>query len=160
MTRRIALLTTVLALALALATPAAAQQNPFGPLPQTQPTVTAVPTATTTPTSSDSTGRNTLFLIGGILVAGFALMGWFIARDARRGLGEGELASIGRERDLGPHAHKRHAKAKARAKGRAQREPANRAPQVSRRTAISASSPHQTPTIPQPSCSESRTIGR
>jgi len=119
MTRRIALLTAVLALA--LATPAAAQQNPFGPLPQAQPTDTPVPTATV---SSSDTGsnRNTLFLIGGVLIAGFLIMGWFIARDARRGLGEGELASIGRERDLGPHAHKRHAKAKARAKGRAQRQ--------------------------------------
>ena len=119
MSRRIALLTTVLALA--LATPAAAQQSPFGPLPQPAPTVTVVPTATATSTSSDSTGRSTLFLIGGVLVVGFAIMGWFIARDARRGLGHSELAAVGRQRDQGPHAHKRQAKAKARAKGRAQR---------------------------------------
>jgi hypothetical protein len=80
-----------------------------------------VPTATPTATTSDSTGRNTLFLIGAVLVLGFAIMGWFIARDARRGLGESELAAVGRPRDQGPHAHKRQAKAKARAKGRAQR---------------------------------------
>jgi hypothetical protein len=118
MSRRIALLTTVLALA--LATPAAAQQNPFGGLPQPAPTVTAAPTATATSTSGDSS-RSTLFIIGAILVVGFAIMGWFIARDARRGLGEGELAAVGRDRDQGPHAHQRHAKAKARARGRAQR---------------------------------------
>ena len=119
MSRRIALVTTVLALALAPA--AAAQQNPFGPLPQPAPTVTAVPTPTATPSSDSSTGRNTLFLIGGVLVVGFAIMGWFIARDARRGLPESELAAVGRARDQGPHRHKLQAKAKARAKGRAQR---------------------------------------
>jgi hypothetical protein len=119
MSRRIALLTSVLALA--LATPAAAQQNPFGPLPQSAPTVTAAPTATAASTSGDDSSRSTLFIIGGVLVAGFAIMGWFIARDARRGLGESELAAVGRARDQGPHAHKRHAKAQARARGRAQR---------------------------------------
>jgi hypothetical protein len=121
MSRRIALLTTLLALA--LAAPAAAQQGggAFGPLPQAPPTVTAVPTAA--PTSSDSgSSRSTLFIIGGVLIVGFAIMGWFISRDARRGLGEGQLAAVGRARDDGPHAHKRQAKARARAKGRAQRQ--------------------------------------
>jgi hypothetical protein len=123
MSRRVALLTTLLVLALNLsfAIPAAAQQgSAFGPLPQAAPTVTAAPTATTTSSSSDSS-RGTLFLIGGILVVGFAVMGWFIARDARRGVAESQLAAVGRPRDEGPHAHKRQAKAKARAKGRAQR---------------------------------------
>ena len=119
MSRRIALIATLFTLALAPA--AAAQQNPFGPLPQPQPTATAVATPTATPSSDSSTGRNTLFLIGGILVVGFAVMGWFIARDARRGLPESELAAVGRSRDAGPHKHKVQAKAKARAKGRAQR---------------------------------------
>jgi hypothetical protein len=120
MSRRIALLATVLTLA--LTAPAAAQTgNAFGPLPQSQPTVTAAPTATATPASSDSTGRSTLFIIGGVLVVGFAIMGWFISRDARRGLGDSELAAVGRPRDQGPHAHERQAKAKARARGRAQR---------------------------------------
>ena len=117
--RRIALLSTLLALA--LATPAAAQQSPFGPLPQPAPTITAIPTATPTSSSDSGTGRSTLFIIGGVLVVGFAIMGWFIARDARRGLREDDLAAIGRTRDQGPHAHKQHAKAKARARGRAQR---------------------------------------
>jgi hypothetical protein len=119
MSHRIALIATVFTLALAPA--AAAQQNPFGPLPAPAPTVTAVATPTSTPSSGSSTGRNTLFLIGGVLIAGFGIMGWFIARDARRGLPESELAAVGRQRDQGPHKHKLQAKAKARSKGRAQR---------------------------------------
>jgi hypothetical protein len=119
MTRRIALITALLALA--LATPAAAQ-NPFGPLPQAAPTqqpdLTPVPTATP---DDGSTGKQTLFLIGGVLIVGFGIMGWFISRDARRGLPESQLAAVGRLREEGPHKHKRQAKAKARAKGRAQR---------------------------------------
>jgi hypothetical protein len=117
MTRRIALLTTVLALA--LATPAAAQQNPFGPLPQVAPTET--PTPTPVSTGDNSTGRTTLFIIGGALVVGFAVMGWFIARDARGSLPEEELAAMSRLREQGPHAHKQQAKAKARAKTRQQK---------------------------------------
>jgi hypothetical protein len=122
MSRRIALIATVLALASALssAIPAAAQQNPFGPLPQAAPTETPTPTAVST--SSDSnTGRNTLFLIGGVLIVGFGIMGWFISRDARRGLPDAEFAGAGRLREEGPHKHKRQAKARARQKGRAQR---------------------------------------
>ena len=120
MTRRIALITTLLALV--LVTPAAAQTNPFGPLPQAAPTqqpdLTPAPTATP---DDGGTGRNTLFLIGGVLIVGFGIMGWFISRDARRGLGETEFAGAGRLREEGPHRHKRQAKAKARAKTRAQR---------------------------------------
>jgi hypothetical protein len=41
----------------------------------------------------------------------------------------------------------------------AQREPANRTAVVSSRTPISAQSPHQTPTIPQPSASASSATG-
>ena len=118
MSRRIALIATLLTLA--IASPAAAQQSPFSPLPTVAPT--AVPTPTATPSSDQSTGRNTLFLIGGILVVGFAIMGWFIARDARRGLPEDEREALNRSRDEGPHKHKMQAKAKARAKGRAQRQ--------------------------------------
>jgi hypothetical protein len=118
MSRRLALITTLLALA--LATPAAAQQSPFGPLPQAAPTDTPTPAAT--PKSNDNnTGRMTLFAIGGALVIGFGAMGWFIMRDARRSIPEEDLAAMGRLREQGPHAHKRQAKAKARAKGRAQK---------------------------------------
>jgi hypothetical protein len=121
MSRRVALLATIFTLALAPTAAAQGGQSPFGPLPQPAPTVTAIPTPTATPSSDSSTGRNTLFLIGGILIVGFAIMGWFIARDARRGLPESELAAVGRQRDQGPHKHKLQAKAKARSKGRAQR---------------------------------------
>ena len=119
MTRRIALITTLLALL--LATPAAAQQNPFGPLPQAAPTETAAPAATPTPSEDNNTGRNTLFVIGGALIVGFLIMGWFIMRDARRAIPEEDLAAMSRLREQGPHAHKQHAKQKARAKTRAQR---------------------------------------
>jgi hypothetical protein len=105
MTRRIALLTT--ALALALSAPAAAQTNPFGPLPQPAPTETAVPTVAKT--DDNNTGRTTLFIIGGALVVGFAIMGWFITRDARGALPKEELAALERLRDEGPHAHKQKA---------------------------------------------------
>jgi hypothetical protein len=118
MKQRIALITTLLALA--LATPAAAQQNPFGPLPQAAPTDTPAPNPTST-SDDNSTGRTTLFIIGGALVLGFGFMGWFILRDARSSLPEDEVAALSRLREQGPHAHKRQAKAKARAKGRSQR---------------------------------------
>jgi hypothetical protein len=118
MTRRIALIATLLVLA--LATPAAAQQNPFGPLPAA-PTETPAPTATPSTSDDNNTGRNTLFVIGGALVIGFLIMGWFIMRDARRAIPEEDLAAMSRLREQGPHAHKQHAKRKARAKGRAQR---------------------------------------
>jgi hypothetical protein len=118
MSRRIALLTTLLTLALSAS--AAAQTNPFGPLPQGQPTETAAPVVTPTSTDDNSTNRNLLFLIGGVLVIGFAAMGFFIARDARRSRPDVEYAGA-HLRDEGPHKHKRQAKSKARAKGRAQR---------------------------------------
>ena len=118
MKRRIALITTVLALA--LVSPAAAQQSPFGPLPPAAPTETPAPTPVSS-SDGNSTGRTTLFVIGGALVIGFAVMGYFIMRDARRAVPDDELAAMGRLREEGPHAHKQHAKRKARAKGRAQR---------------------------------------
>jgi uncharacterized protein HemX len=118
MSRRIVLLATLLTLA--LAAPAAAQTDPFGPLPQAAPTETVAPVATATPTDDNSTNRTTLYLIGAVLVLGFAAMGFFIARDARSKRPELEYAGS-RLRDEGPHKHKRQAKARARAKGRAQR---------------------------------------
>ena len=122
MTRRIALITTLLALA--LAAPAAAQQGggAFGPLPPAAPTETAAPTATPSSSEDNNTGRNTLFVIGGALVIGFLIMGWFIMRDARKAIPEEDLAAMSRLREQGPHAHKQHAKAKARHKGRQQRQ--------------------------------------
>jgi hypothetical protein len=118
MSRRIALITTLLVLL--LAAPAAAQQSPFGPLPAA-PTETPAPAATPTSSNDNNTGRNTLYVIGGALVVGFLIMGWFIMRDARRAIPEEDLAAMNRLREQGPHAHKQHAKAKARQKARAQR---------------------------------------
>jgi hypothetical protein len=119
MTRRNALLTTLLALVLAM--PAAAQQNPIGPLPQPAPTQTPESTPVSSTSVDTNTGRNTLFLNGGSLNDGFLAMGWFIMRDARQAIPEEDLAAMSRLREQGPHAHKQHAKRKARAKGRAQR---------------------------------------
>jgi hypothetical protein len=117
MTRRLALLTTMLVLALPAA--ASAQQGgAFGPLPQAPaPTATAV----ATPTADDgSTGSTLLFLIGGVLIVGFGVMGWFILRDARGTVGEPEFAGPAL-RDAGPHKHKMQAKARARKKTHAQK---------------------------------------
>jgi hypothetical protein len=116
MTRRLALLTTMLVLALPAA--ASAQSSAFGPLPQA---ATPTPTAVATPTADDgSTGRTLLFGIGGVLIVGFLVMGWFIMRDARAAIPEAELAGPSL-RDAGPHKHKMQAKAKARKKTHAQK---------------------------------------
>ena len=115
MTRRLALITTLLVLA--IAAPAGAQGGAFAPLPPAQ-----TPTPTATPQTSDSTetGRNVLLIIGGALIIGFAVMGWYIMRDARTGLPQAQLAGP-RLRDEGPHKHKKQAKAKARKKTHAQK---------------------------------------
>jgi hypothetical protein len=116
MTRRIALLTTLLVLA--VAAPAAAQGGAFGPLPPAEPTPT--PTVASATTDDGTTGRNILFVVGGALIIGFGVMGWFILRDARGAIPEPEFAGP-RLRDEGPHKHKKQAKAKARQKTRAQK---------------------------------------
>jgi hypothetical protein len=109
---------------LALLVPAAvarAQGNPFGPVPQGAPAQAATPTPVPTSTpDSGSTGRTTLFVIGGGLLVAFAAMAVFIARDARRSLPE-DKRPTGALREEGAHRHKRAAKAQARAKGRAQK---------------------------------------
>jgi hypothetical protein len=116
MTRRIALLTTLLVLALAV--PAGAQSGAFGPLPQAEPT--AAPTVESQTVDDGSTGRNILFIVGGALIIGFGVMGWFIMRDARGAIPKPELAGP-RLRDEGPHKHKMQAKARARKKTHAQK---------------------------------------
>jgi len=119
MTRRIALITTLLALV--FAAPAAAQTGggAFGPLPPAQPTPTATPTNTAT--DSGETGRNVLLIIGGALILGFGVMGFLILRDARSRAPEAALAGP-RLREEGPHKHSKQHKAKARAKTRAQKQ--------------------------------------
>jgi predicted small lipoprotein YifL len=123
MHRRIALITTLLVLA--IAAPALAQGgSDVGPLnlpPVDTPAPTNVATATPTPSDSGTTGRDTLFIIGGALLIGFAVMGWFILKDARRVVPEVALHE-GQLRDQGPHKHQKQAKAKARARTRAQKQ--------------------------------------
>jgi hypothetical protein len=112
-------------LVLALAAPPAAlaqDQGPFGPLPQAPPAETPTPEPPDNPATQEDTGRTTLYLIAGALMAAFVFIGWWISRDARRSAPKGERDRAHRLREEGPHKHKRQAKAKARAKGRAQKQ--------------------------------------
>jgi hypothetical protein len=117
MTRRLALITTLLVLALPAA--AGAQSGAFGPLPPAAPTPTATPQTTTL--DDGSTAKNVLFVVGGLLIVGFGVMGWFIMRDARKAAPEPQFAGGVRLREDGPHKHKKQAKAKARKKTHAQK---------------------------------------
>lgn len=117
MSRALALLLSVLAL-IALPATAGAQgtfeDNPLPPPPQ-------APTATPEPADDpfdDQVGVNTLYILGGALFVGFAVIGWWITRDARRSLPP-EDRRPERLREEGPHRRGREAKAKSRAKGRA-----------------------------------------
>jgi len=121
MTQRIALITTLLVLA--IAAPAGAQGGAFGPLPQAQTT----PVATPTPASSDNTetGRNVLFIIGGALIIGFAVMGYFITRDARGAadkINRTDLLEHEKHRSEALHKRQQINKAKQRKKVRAQKQ--------------------------------------
>lgn len=118
MTRRIALLTTLLALA--VTAPAAAQSNPFGPLPAAEATPTATMATTTTTVDDGDTDRNVLIIVGGALILGFAVMGWYIMRDARAAAPK--EATGPRLREEGPHKHGKQAKSRARARTRAQKQ--------------------------------------
>jgi hypothetical protein len=120
MPRRLALILALLVLALPAA-PALAQNNPFdGQLPPAQPTPVATPEGADDP-SDDDVGRQTLYAIGGGLLVFFVFIGWWISRDARGAL-PADHRPTERKRDEGPHKHERMAKAKARDKGRAQRQ--------------------------------------
>ena len=118
MTRRIALITTLLVFAFAAPAGAQSGSGAFGPLPQAE--ATPAPTATPVAVDNGKTGRAILFGIGGVLIVGFLVMGWFIMRDARSAIPKAELAGPAL-RDDGPHKHKKQAKATARKRGRAQR---------------------------------------
>jgi hypothetical protein len=119
MTRRIALITTIFALA--IAAPAAAQSGAFGPLPSA---ATPTPTVVETTVDDGETGSTTLFIILGALVVGFAVMGVFITRDAR----QKAPTIVGASPDLVPEGagarkpHTQAAKKKMRQKNRAQRQ--------------------------------------
>ncbi|MDA0179207.1 hypothetical protein OJ997_02775 [Solirubrobacter phytolaccae] len=118
MTRRIALITTLLVLA--VAAPASAQSGAFGPLPQAEPTATPAPTTTV---DTGETGSRTLWIILGALVVGFGVMGVLITRDARSKAPE--IATAGPVVPEGTGARKPHtqaAKKKMRQKTRAQKQ--------------------------------------
>jgi len=119
--RRLASFITVLAL-LVPAPAALAQSNPFQGLPPAQPTPAPTVQQTNDTTGNGSNDRTTLFVIAGGLLITFLIIGWFIARDARRNLPADERDQLDRRRDEGPHKHELKAKQKARAKGRAQRQ--------------------------------------
>jgi len=117
MTRRIALITTLLVLAL----PAAAgAQSAFGPLPQGEPAATPTPAVQSQTVDDGSTNKQILIIVGGALILGFGFMGWYIMRDARGAVREPEFAGP-QLRENGPHKHKMQAKAKARKKTHAQK---------------------------------------
>jgi hypothetical protein len=129
--------TLVIALLLALLTPAAAvaqnnqNQNqppptqptqPFSPLPPAQPT----PAPTPEPEDegfldSEISGTSTLYVIAAVLLVAFIIIGMYISRDAQRALPKGHRPDSRRLREEGPHKHKREAKARARARGKAQK---------------------------------------
>jgi len=122
MTRRIALITTLLVLALAAPVSAQTQSDPFGsglPAPEASPT----PTQDTNASDNTETGRNVLFIIGGALIVGFAVMGWLITRDARTAASKvGDDVDHDRVRSEALHKRQQQSKAKQRKKTSAQKQ--------------------------------------
>jgi len=113
----------VLALVLAAAAPATAQQAPTLGAPPT-PDVT-VNTGTGTPVSTDSSGGGLktwqealIFAAGIILIAGIAVAILQDSRERAAKIGHGRAAT---EPGTAPHRHKQHTKQQARAKGKAQK---------------------------------------
>jgi hypothetical protein len=119
--RRFAAFITVLVL-LVPAPAALAQSNPFDGLPPAQPTPAPTVQQSNDTTDNGQNDRTTLYVIAAGLLVTFVVIGWWIARDARRNLPADERDHLGRRRDEGPHKHELKAKQKARAKGRAQRQ--------------------------------------
>ena len=118
--------TIVIALLVALLAPATAFAQgggAFGPLPPAAPEATPTPAQEDNSSlTSDLGGRETLLVIGGLLLVAFVAIGVFISRDARRALPERHRPDAHRRRDEGPHKHKQQAKARARARTKAQKE--------------------------------------
>ena len=120
----------LLVLLLALAAPAAAlgqtqgggANDAFGPLPTAPtPAPTPAPTVQTSSSTSDDTSRTTLYVIAAGLLVTFLVIGRVIFSDARKHLPAGERDAEPALREAGPHKHAKHAKARARAKGKAQK---------------------------------------
>jgi hypothetical protein len=121
----------LLVLVLALAAPSVAlgqtqggggSSDAFGPLPAApSPAPTAAPTVQTGSSSADDTSRTTLYVIAAGLLVTFLVIGRVIFSDARKHLPAGERDGEAALREAGPHKHAKHAKARSRAKGKAQR---------------------------------------
>jgi len=115
----------ILAVVALLALPAAARaqdqgDSPFGPLPAA-PTPNPQPIVVQQDSNSGDTTRTTLLVIAGGLLITFVVIGRFILRDARRRLPSDARNEQTALREQGPHKHAKHAKARARAKGKAQK---------------------------------------
>jgi hypothetical protein len=121
--RRLAALLLCLAL-LAPATPALAQNSPFGPLPQPAPTEAPTPDDNSSNILGQDVGRTTLYLIAGALLVTFVFIGWWISRDARRTLPQHRLSAEAERRRHDPRERHRRQREKERArkKTRAQKQ--------------------------------------
>jgi hypothetical protein len=111
--------------AVALPASAAAQNegggSAFDPLPSArtaEPEPIAVPE---TDATAEEENRTTLYVIGGGLLLTFLVIGRVIFRDARKHVPAGARDTRTALRDEGPHRHGKHAKQRARARGKAQR---------------------------------------
>jgi hypothetical protein len=121
--RRLTILLICLAL-LAPATPALAQSDPFGPLPQTAPTATPTPEDNSSSILGQDVGRTTLYIIAGSLLVSFLFIGWWISRDARQTLHETPRSAEAERRRHDPRERHRRQREKERArkKTRAQKQ--------------------------------------
>ena len=114
----------LLAVCLALPAVAAAQSNPFGPLPPAQQ---ATPEPTAAPGGGDdqeSVSRPLVLGVAGGVAVLFVGIGLYIARDARRNLTESDRDKLEhrRERTEEQRRNAERAKEKARARAKAQRQ--------------------------------------
>ena len=115
----------VLLCALALPPVAAAQSNPFGPLPPADlpPVETPEPTAVV---DDNSLSTTTLLLIAGAVIVVFVGIGMYITRDARAHLTDDDRRELEFQRDeLTSEQRRRQSEAarkKARARAKAQRQ--------------------------------------
>jgi hypothetical protein len=128
MARRLVVALTLCCLLVPVAT-AAAQSNPFTPLPAATPTPASTPAPTSTPSSTSSlsdTGSRTLLLIAAGLLAVFLAIGIWIAKDARRNAPEHHRGRhmMAEPAPGEPRERRRDPKAKAtaRKRGKAQRQ--------------------------------------
>lgn len=119
--RRLAMI--LLVACLALPSVAGAQSNPFGPLPQPPPP--AQPTPEPVEIDDGNLDTSVLLIIGGVVIAAFFGVGWYITRDARSRLTDDDRRSLMNERDgLDPERNRQSkaARKKARERAKAQKQ--------------------------------------